>query len=146
MFRLPMLAWDNTNVLNVLKLTEFTSDKDFGSYLIFFKVYSTSFQIKQGPVDWSEMERTKVEYVKNCLVRHSLEVAVSTSKVMLALLLLPVRIFYDEKRPNCDQSFVAKVAIQANPVVEATNPSVDLTVYFESLCPDSIRWCCDLLL
>ena len=63
----------------------------------------------------------------------------STSKVMLALLLLPVRIFYDEKRPNCDQSFVAKVAIQANPVVEATNPSVDLTVYFESLCPDSIR-------
>ena len=40
---------------------------------------------------------------------------------------------------NCDQSFVVKVAIQANPVAEATNPSVDLTVYFESLCPDSIR-------
>jgi len=52
--------------------------------------------------------------------RYSWEVALSTSKVMLALLLLPV-------------------AIQANPV-EATNPSVDLAVYFESLCPDSIRF------
>ena len=34
--------------------------------------------------------------------------------------------------------FLEKVFIRANPV-EATSPSVDLAVYFESLCPDSIR-------
>ena len=34
--------------------------------------------------------------------------------------------------------FLEKVFIRANPVA-ATNPSVDLAVYFESLCPDSIR-------
>ena len=34
--------------------------------------------------------------------------------------------------------FLEKVFIRANPVA-ATSPSVDLAVYFESLCPDSIR-------
>merc|ERR1712004_10623 len=51
--------------------------------------------------------------------RHPVEAGLSTSKAMLALILLPV-------------------VTWASPVVE--NPSVDLTVYFESLCPDSIKF------
>ena len=44
---------------------------------------------------------------------------------------------------NCDRFLLEKVAIQASPV-EASNPSVDLAVYFESLCPDSIKCSSDL--
>merc|ERR1712109_218445 len=51
--------------------------------------------------------------------RHPVEAGLSTSKAMLALILLPV-------------------VTWASPVVG--NPSVDLAVYFESLCPDSIKF------